>query len=587
MSKGVRIAVIDRDKCKPRDCLACMKHCPLNLTGTEVIIVEAETGFPLINENLCSGCGICVRVCPRKAIKIINLPHEIEGALVHRYGQNGFKLYRFPALQEKGTVGILGQNGIGKSTILKILAGKITPNLGMEHATWDDVMHLFRGSTIHGIFRRLKEKNLNVVLKPQNVSDLPKVVTGSVRDILYRLNQDKDNINILAEKLDLVAFLDTDISSLSGGELQRVAIAVALSRKADLYLFDEPSSYLDIKQRMKVAQVIRELGERASVVVVEHDLVMLDIMADYIHLVYGEPGAYGVVSQPMGIREGINTYIRGYIKSENVRFRPEHIKFDYGVQTSDTKVTMLSYPAMKKKLGEFSLSVEPGDIKLNEIVGVIGPNGIGKTTFIKMLAGIIKPDNVDLQYKIRVSHKPQYLNQDIDATAGMLLMRKPLFNSPVFRSFIYEALELEPLLEKQINELSGGELQRVAIAEALSEEADLYLLDEPSAYLDVEQRYSLVRALRAYVGSMQCAAVVVEHDIMVLDAISSRVMLFTGVPGKEGHSSSPVERKDGINEFLKTVGVTFRKDPDIGRPRVNKPGSRLDKEQKAQGIYYY
>lgn len=142
-------------------------------------------------------------------------------------------------------------------------------------------------------------------------------------------------------------------------------------------------------------------------------------------------------------------------------------------------------------------------------------------------------------------------------------------------------------MEKKLNELSGGELQRVALTLALSREADLYLFDEPSAFLDIEQRFAFAELLRHVINESKKSAFVVDHDIVFLDSIANRLVVFDGQSSVKGHASAPMNKRAGMNSFLKLTGITIRRDKDTRRPRINKPDSALDREQKEKGEYYY
>jgi ATP-binding cassette subfamily E protein 1 len=320
---------------------------------------------------------------------------------------------------------------------------------------------------------------------------------------------------------------------------------------------------------------------------------MLDYLSDFVCVFYGEPGVYGIVSHPHGVREGINIYLDGFLPDENIRFRDEPVRFKLRpvpVEKLGTETILLEFDKMTKSYDGFKLIVEGGKIHYGEIIGILGPNGIGKTTFVKMLAGIINPDEgTPPQKELKVSYKPQYVTPDYDGTVRMLLRQiaKDKFGTSLYKSEIIRPLQLQYLLDQNVADLSGGELQRVAIAVCLSRDADLYLLDEPSAFLDVEQRLAAAKTIRKVVESKGAAAFVVEHDIVAQDFIADSLMIFTGEPGKQGIALPPMGLREGMNTFLKEMQITFRRDPQTGRPRVNKEGSRLDRYQKSINEYYY
>ena len=137
------------------------------------------------------------------------------------------------------------------------------------------------------------------------------------------------------------------------------------------------------------------------------------------------------------------------------------------------------------------------------------------------------------------------------------------------------------------SELSGGELQCVAIAEALARDCDLVLLDEPSAYLDIEQRLVVSKAIRNVISNRGISALVIDHDLLFLDYLSDRLMVFEGKPAQHGTAAGPFSMEEGMNRMLSTLNVTMRRDEESHRPRVNKPDSVKDREQKKSGKLYY
>lgn len=587
-----RVAVLDAEKCKPKRCdRVCYRFCPMVRSHKEAI--RFEEGKAVIVENLCSGCGICVKKCPFHAISIINLPDELETDCSHRFGQNTFKLYRLPKPSPGIVLGLLGQNGIGKTTVLKIFSGQIKLNLGdyEDPPDWEVITRRFRGSTLQDYFQKMSEGELQVSHKPQYVDKIPRAISGRVGELLEETDE-RDELSQIAERLELHQFWNRSLEVLSGGELQRVAVAAAICRDADVYLLDEPSSYLDVKQRLEVARAIRSLKEEEkTVIVAEHDLAIIDYLSDQISIFYGEPGVYGVVSSVHGVREGINIYLQGYIPDENVRFRKESIIFHEKPPTTSFAVgeTLLNWKELKKTYQGFQLVAHPGEIKRGEIIGILGANGIGKTTFVKILAGKEETDGGKQFTELEVSYKPQYISAEYEGTVRQLLknIAQEKFISSWYETEILHPLSIDTFLNRNLADLSGGELQKVAIAACLSTDAELYLLDEPSAYLDVEERLNMAHAIRRIVETHNVTAFVVEHDVVAQDFIADRLMIFTGKPGVEGVANPPTNLREGMNRFLKQVEVTFRRDPTTKRPRVNKEDSELDRYQKQIGEYYY
>jgi ATP-binding cassette subfamily E protein 1 len=601
------IAVVDLDRCQPDRCnYECANFCPPNRTGEECIVTREErhgddeyyAGGPdqiSISEELCLGetCGICVEKCPFDAIEIINLPQELDEEPTHRYGENSFALYGLPAPQEGRVTGILGPNGIGKTTAVHILADEITPNLGRfeDEPDWEEVLAEYRGTALQEYLEDLQGGDVTVARKPQYVDKIPDTFDGKTSELLAGVDE-RGVADDLVERLEIDTVIDQPIDTLSGGELQRVALAATLVRDADFYFLDEITPYLDIGQRVTAARLIQELSaDDRSMLVVEHDLAVLDLLADALHVAYGEPGAFGVVTPPKSTKGGINEYLEGYLENENMRIRPEPIEFEeHAPRTAGYGDTLIEYPAMRKSYGEgeFTLEVDSGEIRENEVLGIVGPNGIGKSTFAKLLAGRLTPDEGEIDAELDISYKPQYVEIDRPMRVDAFLRSiTDEFGTSYWNTEIAGPLQLDRIMEQSLTDLSGGERQRVAIAACLSEEADLYLLDEPSAHLDVEQRVLATRAIRRYTETHDKTAMVIDHDIYMIDLLADRLQVFGGTPAEYGHADRPTGMREGMNEFLEALDVTFRRDERTGRPRINKPGSQKDREQKNAGEYYY
>ena len=577
----MRIAVIDKEKCKPEKCsFLCGKVCPKNRAGEKCIELEEKA---VIDESICIGCGICIKKCPFEAIEIVNTPEALNEKPVHRFGKNGFVLFRLPFPEEKKVVGLLGKNGLGKSTAIKILSGQLKPNFGKESADWiKELKEAFRGTELMNYIEKLEQGEIKTVVKPQQIEIL-RTLNTTPGELLEKYDE-RGMKNEVIELLELKDFLQRPLRLLSGGELQRVAIAVAYLREADLYLFDEPSSYLDVKQRLNAGKLIRKLSEEASVMVVEHDLSMLDFVADKIHIFYGVPGVFGIVSKPHSVKNGINAFLEGYIKEENVKIH-DPVRFEKLCRTESSGETLVKFSEIKKSYNGFELFVEAGEIKQGEILGIFGCNGLGKTTFAKIIAGVEKADSGNIETKIKISYKPQYLEEMFE---NKEITVEELFGTQIyseaFRKKFIIPLELEKILKSSLKALSGGELQRVAIALCLSKEADMYLLDEPSAFLDVVQRMKFFSLLQRFSEESKKPIVVIDHDILLL-SFADRAMLFEGIPSKKAYAKF-YSTEEALNRFLEKLEITFRRDPETGRPRANKPGSQKDEEQKREGKYF-
>ena len=589
-----RVAVLDKELCQPKKCgLECIKYCPVNKSGADCIVLNEETKKAQIDEDICNGCGICVKVCPFDAITIVNLASELSTDKVHQYGINSFRLYKLPTPKKGEVVGLLGRNGMGKSTVVNILSGSLKPNLGnfSEPPEWDDILKFYKGTELKSHFEEIKNDNIRASIKPQQVHNVVNVFDGTGKELLEKYDE-RGVAGEMIQKLGLDNSIGQNLNELSGGELQRLAVAVSASKDADFYFFDEPSSYNDVFQRAGVAKVIHSLAELGkSVMVVEHDLTLLDYLSDYIEVLYGVPAAYGIVSNVLSTKVGINAFLDGYLASENVRFRDKKFTFDASTATDEIQQgdVIVAYPKLEKKYSAFSVSIEPGEIRKGDLLGVMGANALGKTTLMKMIAGVEKPDSGSIDKKIKISYKPQYLTNDVDMEVITMLDKANdgSIEDSTEEEQIIEPLKIKKLYNKAMKNLSGGELQKVAVAICLLQKADLYALDEPSAFLDVEDRIAVGKFLQKFCRSFGKSAIVIDHDLQLMDLVSDSMVIFEGVSSVKGYATSPLPKIDAMNRFLKSLDITFRRDEKSRRPRVNKDGSRLDKDQKSNQNYYY
>ena len=459
-----------------------------------------------------------------------------------------------------------------------------TGRWGSDPPDWSEILTYFRGSELQNYFTKILEDELKAIIKPQYVDQIPKVVKGSVQAYLDKKDEMK-NQDKICQILDLSSVIkNRNVEDLSGGELQRFAIAMVCIQKADIFMFDEPSSYLDVKQRLKAAEVIRYLiSDECYIIVVEHDLSVLDYLSDFICCLYGVPGAYGVVTMPFSVREGINIFLDGFVPTENLRFRETSLVFKVSETATEEEIKRMcryEYPKMCKKMGDhFELTVYPGTFTDSEIIVMLGENGSGKTTFIRMLAGRLTPDYGGGKVPtLNISYKPQKISPKSQGTVKQLLVEKikEMYCHPQFQAEVIKPFNIESIMDQEVMNLSGGELQRVALILCLGKPADVYLIDEPSAYLDSEQRLVAAKVIKRFLLHSKKTGFVVEHDFIMATYLADRVVVFEGEPGVKTFANSPQTLLAGMNKFLELLSITFRRDPNNFRPRINKMNSVKD-----------
>jgi ATP-binding cassette subfamily E protein 1 len=666
-----RIAIVDKEKCKPTKCSKeCIKRCPPQRSGKKVIeIIDIEDiGFSKsidssktivsivqnmeidknkiakIVESQCIGCGQCIPACPFSAIKIVNVPEENPLDIVHRYGPNAFRLYKLPLMKKNSVIGLVGQNGIGKTTLVDILSNKFLPNFEqfIKPPTAQEIITRFRGSVMQTYLKDLYGNKLVFSIKEQKIKQMIKGKQNfTVREYVYEqlsigsiTGSTELNSDQLAklDVLSLTNLLENKLSTLSGGELQRLLICVTCLKPANVYIFDEPSNFLDVKQRLEVAKLIRSVSNTNTyVLVIEHDLSLMDYIADDIHILFGVPSAYGIVSNALTVSNGINEYLEGYIKTQNIRFRDEafNLKQQNEIQLSELGTenasiiqrqlpntisyddTIITYP-------NFTLKIPSGIISLSNNINVIlGENGTGKTTFINYLASHTDmscrstPEHTwGISYKDQHTNIRKFFNKTTNLYPTVLELffhsaTKKAYLDPVFQSDVISTLGIKQLEVRTLDELSGGELQRVMITYCLATPANIYLLDEPSSNLDIENRLAVTKAIKKFASSFDKCIFLIEHDIMMSVSIAQEFgskILFVkknitnnneNTLSKQTVStvstvstiSAPLDFLTGINYFLSEMGITMRI-AGHNRPRINKYGSQMDQEQKRNGTYY-
>ena len=617
-----RIAIVDPDKCKPHKCKKeCIKNCPPQQTGSEVIVIQdiedlsiqqnviqhmSKKQIAKIVESMCIGCNICVNRCPFNAIKIINLPYEKKEDIVHRYTPNGFRLYGFPIMKKNAVIGLIGENGIGKTTLIEILSDRLRPNFEVFDRVIEPktIIQKYRGSVLQDYLKDLYGGHLHISIKQQKLKSHfeEKHFDKTVEEYYHLLGLDPNVLidTIHYNNLGLNNIIKTKICNLSGGEMQKLLCLITAYGKSDVYIFDEPSNYLDVKQRLEVCRMIRSLVDKDKyVLVIEHDLSMLDFISDELYIMYGVPAAYGVVSKPLTVLEGINMYLKGYIVSQNIRFRADEYDFKNVIEVTSQSIentrSIITHKYNEKRIQfhDFKLNIRSQDIVLNSAIYlVLGENGTGKSTFIKYLASSLG---------ITVSYKEQNISIEGYKVNSLYPTVEELFYKYIaiqytdinFVKTVVRPLDIEHIKNTPINKLSGGEIQKVMIIMCLGTPADIYLIDEPSAHIDIDKRLKMTKILRNYIIENKKCAFVIEHDIMMVVAlgqdINNRIIMTEKDISGENRSYTISEYMDfdnGINKFLKSLDISMRTSTNNGRPRINKYMSQLDKEQKKHNHYY-
>ncbi|MBI5225339.1 ATP-binding cassette domain-containing protein [Candidatus Micrarchaeota archaeon] len=565
-----RIAIVDRNLCNPVRCnLECMRACPSNRLRKEcTFLVDKKTGekhidfkyeytkevksnsVAFIEPTLSQGCNICAKACPFHAIDIVNLPEAKEEERVFSYGKNAFSLYKL-AIPKTGIVAIVGENGCGKSTNLKLIAGKLAPQK-------------FPTKEIKQYFEKSNEKDL--VYKPQEISALGEKRT--VGQILSGIDEG-NRLSELKAVFDLDKIYDREMEKLSGGELQKVVVVAALLKERETYFLDEPFSFLDYIYRIRLINYLLEKFSNRKVLIVDHDISLLSYLCKQSYLLFGEPSAYGIVSQVYATDRAINMFMEGHIGPENMRFREEAIAYRHYVSETH-KNKLLEIPKLKAERGEFKIE---NDLQIpifeGEIVGIAGKNGIGKSTFCREI--------FDRQGE-GAAFKEQILNRE-NSLAGKYFQRNDLFSDNYIK-----AMKMAKLEFYDIRKLSGGELQKLEIFKTLNQQKPLYVLDEPTNMLDVRARIMLSKMMRERAEN-NCAIIVVDHDLEFLYNSVDRLLVMNGESGKSGHVEGIYEKEEGVSRLLSDFDLSYRRDNESKRLKLNKAGSKKDAIARETGKF--
>ncbi|HEC36766.1 MAG TPA: ATP-binding cassette domain-containing protein, partial [bacterium] len=278
-----KVYLVDYNRCNLRFCgRQCIKKCPITLSNARLKLNRKKRVVPIwfqnstkkikIKDERCLKCGICVNVCPAKAIYVKNILEEPSELIpTHKYPNNNetdkecFRLYNLPTLISGKVSGLCGPNGIGKTTVLNIVSGNLKPNFGRtdinsEEIQWNSVIKNIKESEMRNHFVAISHGDRKIAYKQQVLRVLFEKYQG--RTVLEIINSENDGISSkfyqnIMDYLDIHAISERLLEQCSGGELQRFAITMVLIKKADIYVIDEPCTFLDVQKRIKLAQLFR------------------------------------------------------------------------------------------------------------------------------------------------------------------------------------------------------------------------------------------------------------------------------------------------------------------------------------------
>ena len=391
---------------------------------------------------------------------------------IHKYG-TGFRLYQLPTLTKGKVTGLVGPNGIGKSTIMNILSKSLKPNFGDASSSqnWSEIATKIKDNNIRNHFAQ----DAKISYKKQVLRILFEKYQGKTINEILLPKKSHPQYEQILDALDIVSIEDRYLKQCSGGELQRFSIANVLLTDAEVVLIDEPCTFLDVKKRIDLAEALQDLKEEdKAFLVVDHDLAILDYMSDMVHLFYGEPSKFGIISRILNVKSGINTYLNGFIASDNTEFRENKIRFRKTVsgRTWANARIFAEWPELTKSFDSFKLEIGKGVLYENEVLGVVGQNGLGKTTLFKILVGQLIPDgkNWDLYERYSISYKPQYITADFKGTVEEFITEfsRKYIHTEQLSQELYQPLGVESIFSTPISKLSGGQLQRTFIAACLN-----------------------------------------------------------------------------------------------------------------------
>ncbi len=521
-------------------------------------------------------------------------------------------------------IGVVGPNGAGKSSVLKIMAGLDTPGNGEAYLAPGYTVGILQQepplNEEKTVLGNVEEGLGEIKVKLDRYNEIAEKMATDYSDELMEemgaLQEDLDHANAwdidsqLDQAMDALRCPppDADVTKLSGGERRRVALCKLLLSKPDLLLLDEPTNHLDAESVLWLEQHLA--GYAGAVLAVTHDRYFLDNLAEWILEIdrgktHPYEGNYSTYLEKKAERLAISGK-KDQKLQKRLRDELDWVRSGAKARQAKSKARLDRYEEMAaeaektRKLDFEEIQIPPGprlgsvvvevndlkkgfgdrvliedltfDLPRNGIVGVIGPNGVGKTTLFKTIVGLENPD--DGKVKVGETVKLSYVDQNrsgIDpkktvwetVSGGLDYIHVGNVEMPS-RAYVSAFGFKGPDQQKPAGVLSGGERNRLNLAMTLQQGGNLILLDEPTNDLDVETLGSMENALEQFPG----CAVVISHDRWFLDRVATHILAWEGTdedPAKwywfegnfEGYEKNKLSRLGA--EAARPHRVTYRK----------------------------
>lgn len=519
-------------------------------------------------------------------------------------------------INENEKAAIVGSNGAGKSTLLKIIIGELTADEGDVILSKDtSIGYLAQHqqlSSEHTIYEEMLEVKKDVILLNEQIrqleADMKSAVGKELEQMLSsytRLNHEFEMKNGYAYESEIIGVLKglgfsednfhLKTSTLSGGQKTRVALGKLLLSTPDLILLDEPTNHLDMESIAWLETFL--LNYKGAVIIVAHDRYFLDkVVSKVVELEHGScqvfSGNYSEYAEKKSMlrdallkqyynqqreikhQEEVITKLRSFNREKSIRRAESREKLLNKMDVIEKPITyeaeihlhlepfitsgndVLSVADLSKSFGENHLFQNVSfDIKREEKVAIIGNNGTGKTTILKIINGLVPPDTGEIKLGSKV--KVGYYDQE----HHVLNMEKTLFDelqdtypnldNTRIRNILAAFLFTGDDVFKRIKDLSGGERGRVSLAKLMLSEANLLILDEPTNHLDIASKEILENAINHYTGTV----LYVSHDRYFINKTATRILDLTN-----GHLLNYIGNYDYYMEKKEDIEKAFLAD---------------------------